>query len=44
MHDQHWIYLEGIREKDLVIFIDLLYYGNSNIRKESFSSFLELAK
>ena len=44
MHDQHWIYLEGIREKDLVVFIDWLYYGNSNIRKESFSSFLELDK
>ena len=42
--DQHWIYLEGTRQKDLSSFVDLLYYGYANINEDACSSFLEVAK
>ena len=43
-HNHPWIYMKGLKAKDLDAIIDFIYYGEVNIFQEDLNNFLTLAE
>ena len=41
-HSNPWIYLKGVREKDLISILDLIYHGEVNIPEEDLEDFMKV--
>ena len=41
-HSHHWIYMRGIKSKDLVSLVDFIYLGEANVFQEDLDAFLAL--